>query len=162
MDDLVDDAAIVAPLRPELLIEPVFVRIVANALVSLLRPADEEVELLHFLVRRGPLRRRLREQIAALGGAKIGRKVVEVPEQPGIGQPAVADVGGNPIEIAQAFDAEQPEHQHEQEKEEKYRGQAEADRSQLLHGGASQSPYQFGRGADRNAGTAARSAVWNR
>src|SRR5262249_40334282 len=140
-----------APARLEWLVPPALARIVVNALVAALRAADEKVELLHLLFRRGEFRRRLREEIAPLRGTEVRGEVVQIAEQPGIGKPAVADVGRHVVEIAQTIDAEEAEHEHEQEKEKEHRGKAEANRSQLPHGGASPhrvaSHYQLARGA---------------
>jgi hypothetical protein len=135
-DDLLDDAAIVAPLRLELLVQPTFVGSVADLLVSALRPPDVEIELFHLLFGRGDLGGRGRQQIAPFGGAKIRGEIVEVAKQTGIRQPAIANVRRNSVRLAQSSDAEQPEHQHQQEEEKEHRGQAETNRSRLPHRGA--------------------------
>ena len=60
---------------------------------------DGVVELRHLPFGGGHLGRFRRQQIAALDGAEIGRKIVEVAERARVGQPHVGNVGRKRLKL---------------------------------------------------------------
>jgi hypothetical protein len=109
--------------------------IVPNPLKAALRLGDGAVEPRHLLFGRRDLGGVRRQQVAALDGAEIGGEIVEVAEHARVGQPQLGDVGGQQVEIAQAPDAEQAQHDHQQEEHQEHRREVKPDRVRLAHVG---------------------------
>ena len=130
---LVDDAAIVVPVRLELIVEIVFRRIVTNALELALGIGDGAVEVRHLLFVGGGLGRIGGQQRAALEGAEVRGIIVEIAERARRRQPDFGDIGGQQIEIRQPPDAERAEHDDQRKEQQEHRGEVEADRLRLPH-----------------------------
>ncbi len=125
---LVDDLAIVGPVRLEPVVQIVLGRIVRDLLKTALGLRDRAVELRHVGFGRGDLGLIGRQQIAAFDGAEIRGEIVEVAEHAGGRQPDLGDVRGQPVEIAQPPDAERAQHADQQEKNQKHAGKVMANR----------------------------------
>ena len=67
-------------------------------------------------------------------GAEIGCEIVQIAQHARVRKPKLGNVFRNQVEIAQARDAEQTQHNHEQQEKEEGDAEMKSDRARLPHG----------------------------